>query len=68
MPEKSKREISITVSRCEFEFLKFTRSVGFAEFKLTVMNGEPIKAHVPIKSIRFDLINNEPLDKGIISN
>ena len=67
MPEEPKREIPITVSKCEFEFLKFTRSSGFTEFKLTVMNGEPVKAHVPIKSIRFDIVENEALDKTIIS-
>ena len=57
--ENNAREISIKVSKCELEFLNFTRSVRYAEFKLVVMNGEPVKAFKPMQSVRFDISKQE---------
>ena len=59
------RNIEIKISKCEFEFLNFTRGVKYAEFKLVIMNGEPIKAFKPIQSVRFDMENKGGLDKPI---
>lgn len=69
MPKESREQgdknIDVKVSKCEYEFLNFTRGVKYAEFKLVIMNGEPVKAFKPIQSIRFDMKGGEGLDKPI---
>lgn len=57
--KSEERNIEIKVSKCEMEFLNFTRSVKYAEFKLVIMNGEPVKAFKPIQSVRFDIENTQ---------
>lgn len=55
MQEKQKEKIKVELTRTEYEFIKFCRSIKYAQFICVVMKGEPIKALNPIESKRFDL-------------
>ncbi len=59
---RPKEKINFEVTRTEKNFLEFCRRENFIELKLVVMNGEPVKALEPIRSRRFDLSTDEPLD------
>lgn len=54
MPGKQEEKREIKATECEIRFIEFCRGVDFAEFKVLVMNGQPIKAYKTVKSVRFD--------------
>jgi len=54
MPKEEKNIIR-KVTKTQDRFLDFCEKIGYAEAKLIIMDGLPVKLLKPIKSIRFDL-------------
>lgn len=62
---KEKREIKMKVTKTEKTFLEYCRKVRYAEGRIFIMDGVAVKLLNPVKSIRFDLSTESPLEESM---